>query len=177
MGNPFQDKFIKAGLVSKKQVNKVNIEQRTKQKEQRRHPGGEAPVDNAVELALQLKKEQTRQSNAQRDSAAREKEAAAQIKQMAAMHRVKAGKGDIAFHFSDANKIKKLSLPKALIDQLSIGTLGIVKVEDKYELVPAEIARKIRERRPEALLVLNVRQAPDPNDPYAAFPIPDDYEW
>jgi hypothetical protein len=68
-------------------------------------------------------------------------------------------------------------LPKAVIDRLSSGTLGIVKVDKKYEIVPAETARKIRDRRPEALLVLNERQELDPNDPYAEFPIPDDFEW
>ena len=175
MANPFQDKFLKAGLVTKKQVNKVNIEQHKKQKEQRRNPSNE-PVDQTVELALQRQKEQARQSNAQRDLAAREKEIAAQIKQLAATNRVQPGKGTIAFHFSDANKIKKLYLPKPLIDQLSSGSLGIVKVDEKYEIVPAETAGKIRDRRPEALLVLNVRQEKDPNDPYAEFPIPDDYE-
>lgn len=176
MGNPFQDQFFKAGLVNKKQVHKAKIDQRAKEKEQRRKPR-EAPADNAVELALQQKKEQARQSNAQRDSAAREKEIAAQIKQMTGKHRVKVGKGEIAFHFADANKIKKIYLPKTIIDQLSCGSLGIVKVEDKYEIVPAETAGKIKDRRPEALLVLNTSQAPDPKDPYVEFPIPDDYDW
>lgn len=176
MGNPFQDQFIKAGLVNKKQVNKANIDQRAKEKAQRRD---KTPVliDRSVELALQLKKEQARQSNAQRDQAAREKETYAQIKQMAAKHRVNPGKGEIAFHFADANKIKKIYLPKGIIDQLSNGSLGIVKVEEKYEIVPVETAGKIRDRRPEALLVLNTRREKDPNDPYAEFPIPDDYEW
>lgn len=176
MGNPFQDQFIKAGLVNKKQVRKANIDLRVKEKEQRRRPE-ETPVDNAVAQVLQQKKEQARLSNAKRDQAAREKEIAAQIKQLADIHRTNPGKGEIAFHFTDANKIKKMYLPKPLIDKLSKGTLGIVKVEEKYEIVPAEIAGKIRERRPEALLVLNSPKAPDPNDPYAKFPIPDDYEW
>ncbi|NTW88088.1 MAG: DUF2058 domain-containing protein [Desulfobulbaceae bacterium] len=176
MGNPFQDQFIKAGLVNKKQVNKVNIEQRTKQKEQRRNKN-EVTVDRTVELALQQKKDQARQSNAQRNLAAREKEITAQIKQMTAMHRVQAGKGESSFHFADANKIKKMYLSKEIINQLSVGSLGIIKVEDKYEIVPAEIAIKIRDRRPEVLLLLNTSQAPDPNDPYAEFPIPDDYDW
>lgn len=176
MGNPFQDQFIKAGLVNKKQVRQANIDLRAKEKEQRRKPEA-APVADAVALALQQKREQARLSNIQRDQAAREKEIAAQIKQLADSNRIKPGKGEIAFHFTDANKIKKMYLPKPLIDQLSKGKLGIVKVEEKYELVPAEIAEKIRERRPEALLVLNVRQELDPNDPYAEFPIPDDYEW
>ncbi|MCK4837716.1 MAG: DUF2058 family protein, partial [Desulfobulbaceae bacterium] len=85
--------------------------------------------------------------------------------------------GDIAFHFSDSNKIKKMYFPKAVIDKLSNGTLGIVKVDGKYEIVPGETAGKIRDRHPQALLVLNERQELDPNDPYAEFPIPDDYEW
>jgi uncharacterized protein YaiL (DUF2058 family) len=176
MGNPFQDQFIKAGLVNKKQVHKAQIEQRTREKDQRKKPGA-AQADKAVELALQQKKEQARLSNAQRDQAAREKELLAQIRQLAATNRVNQDKGEIAFHFADANKIKKLYLPKPLIDRLSKGVLGIVKVEDKYELVPAETAVRIKERIPEALLVLNTPKPLDPNDPYAEFPIPDDYEW
>lgn len=176
MGNPFQDQFIKAGLVNKKQVNKVKMDLRKTEKEQRRQHAP-AQVDRAVELALQQKKEQARQSNAQRDLIAREMETYAQIKQLVASNRVQTGKGEITFHFADANIIKKLFLPKTIIDQLSVGALGIVKVEDKYEIVPAETAGKIRDRRPEALLVLNTRQPPDPDDPYAEFPIPDDYEW
>ena len=113
----------------------------------------------------------------QRDQAAREKEVAAQVKQLVATNRVDVGKGDSVFHFSDSNKIKKIYLPKAVIKQLSSGTLGIVKVDNKYEVVPAETAGKIRDRRPEALLVLNEPQTLDPNDPYAEFPIPDEYEW
>ncbi len=176
MANPFQDKFLKAGLATKKQVGKAKISQNKKRKKQRRNQGDD-PADKAIELALQRQKEQVRQSNAQRDQAAREKEVVAQIKQLVATNRVDVAKGDIAFHFSDSNKIKKMYLPKAIIDRLSTGTLGIVKVDEKYEIVPTETAGKIRDRRPEALLVLNERQELDPNDPYAEFPIPDDYEW
>jgi uncharacterized protein YaiL (DUF2058 family) len=176
MSNPFQDKFLKAGLATKKQVGKAKIAQNKKRKKQRLKQGND-PADKAIELALQLQKEQSRQGNAQRDQAAREKEIAAQVKQLVARNRVDVGKGDNAFHFSDSNKIKKMYLPKAVINQLSSGTLGIVKVDRKYEVGPAETAGKIRERRPEALLVLNERQELDPNDPYAEFPIPDDYEW
>lgn len=176
MSNPFQDKFIKAGLVSKKQVHQAKIDLRSKEKEQRRKQGA-APDEDAVALALQRKKEQARLSNAQRDQAAREKEIGAQIKQLAASNRVNPGRGEIAFHFADANKIKKMYLPKPLIDQLSKGVLGIVKVEEKYEIVPAETAGRIRERCPEALLVLNTPKPLAPDDPYAEFPIPDDYEW
>lgn len=176
MANPFQDKFLKAGLATKKQVHKAKIEQNRKRKKQRRNPGIDQ-ADQAIEQALQRQKEQSRQSNVQRDQAAMEKAVAAQVKQLVATNRVAVGKGDIVFHFSDSNKIKKMYLPKAVIDKLSNGSLGIVKVAEKYEIVPAETAGKIRDRCPEALLVLNDRQEIDPNDPYAEFPIPDDLEW
>jgi hypothetical protein len=176
MANPFQEKFLKAGLVNRKQVKKAELEQHKKQKEQRRQPGAD-PVAQAAEQALQRQKEQSRQSNAQRDQAAREKEAAAQIRQLAASNRIKVERGEIAFHFADAGKIKKMSLPGAIVEQLSKGSLGIVKIDRQYEIVPAETAGRIRDRNPAALLVLNERREPDPNDPYAEFPIPDDYEW
>jgi uncharacterized protein YaiL (DUF2058 family) len=176
MSNPFQDKFLKAGLVNKKRANKAKLDLHKQQKEQRRNQGDD-PVEKAAEQALRRQKEQSRQSNAQRDRAAREKEIEAQLKQLVASNRLSTGQGDTAFHFSDSNKIKKIYLPKAIIDQLSIGTLGIVKVDEKYDIVPAETAGKIRDRRPEALLVLNEHRQPGPNDPYAEFPVPDDYEW
>lgn len=176
MANPFQDQFLKAGLVNRKQVGKAKIEQNKKRKEQRRGQGG-TPTDPAAELERQRRKEQIRQANAQQNLIAREKELAAQIKQLAAANRVEAARGDRDFHFADAGKIKKMILPKEIVDRLSDGRLGIVKIEGKYEIVPAATAVKIRDRRPEALLVLNERRSPDPDDPYAEFPIPDDYEW
>jgi len=176
MSNPFQDKFLKAGLASKKQVGKAKVELNKKQKAQRRKQGQDQE-DKTVELARQQEKEKVRQINAERDQAARQKEKVAQVKQLVATNRVKVGKGEVAFNFADANKIKKMLLPKELINQLSNGQLGIVKVADKYEVVPAETAGKVRERCPEALIVLNVPQELDPDDPYAEFPIPDDYEW
>jgi len=176
MANPFQDQFLKAGLVDKKRINKARHEQHKKLKQRGRNPGDD-PDWKAAELALQRQKEQSRQSNAVRDQAAREKEIAAQIKQLAASNRVNPGQGGIAFHFADAGRIKKMLLPKAIVDRLGNGTLGIVKVEEKYELVPAETVVKIKERRPEAVLVLNEAREADPDDPYAEFPIPDDYEW
>jgi len=177
MANPFQDKFLKAGLASKKQVHKAKIAQNKKQKELRRNKGKVPPVDKELELVVQRQKEQVRKSNALRDQKAKEKELSAQIKQLVEVNRVKMDKGDLAFNFTDSNKIKKLYLSKSVIDQLSRGSLGIVKVEDKYEVVPADTACKIRDRLPEALLVLNEAQELDPNDPYAEFPIPDDLEW
>ena len=176
MSNPFQDKFLKAGLATKKQVGKAKIEQRKREKDQRRNKS-DVSIDKPADLILKRQKELVRKSNAERDQAARGKEKEAQIRQLVEMNRIKVGKGETAFHFSDSNKIKKMFYPKEVISQLSTGRLGIAKIDGKYEVVPAETAEKIRERLPEALIVLNGPQEQDPNDPYAEFPVPDDYEW
>ena len=77
-------------------------------------------------------------------------------------------------------KIKKLYVSQTMVDQLSQGRMAIVKLEGKYEVVPAALLPKIRERQAECVVAYNEakpRGATDPDDPYAAFPIPDDYEW
>jgi uncharacterized protein YaiL (DUF2058 family) len=57
------------------------------------------------------------------------------------------------------------------------GRLVIVRLGDATELVPRVIADKIAER--DASLVVQVKKAAevDPDDPYAAFQIPDDLMW
>jgi len=52
-----------------------------------------------------------------------------------------------------------------------------VRIGDATELVPRVIADKIAER--DASLVVQVKKAAevDPDDPYAAYQIPDDLMW
>jgi len=57
MSNPFQDKFLQAGLATKKQVGKARIEQNKKEKAKRRNRGKDT-VDQTVELAMQRSKDQ-----------------------------------------------------------------------------------------------------------------------
>ena len=59
MNNPFQEQLLKAGLVSKEQVNKVNQEKRKSNKQQRQK-GKKKPVID--EKALKLKQQAEKKS-------------------------------------------------------------------------------------------------------------------
>ena len=54
-----------------------------------------------------------------------------------------------------------------------------MKVEDRYDLVPEVVARRIQARHADSVLYLHDRalDAIDEDDPYKDYPIPDDLEW
>ncbi|MCY1186751.1 hypothetical protein D9M73_276540 [compost metagenome] len=60
----------------------------------------------------------------------------------------------------------------------SSGSLAIVAHGGGYEVIPREAALKIQERDPKRIVLLNTQvEAPDADDPYAAYVIPDDLMW
>lgn len=177
MSNSLRSQLLQAGLVNKKQINKAKQEQ-FKEKKRRAEQGAVAESKLLAQKALQAEKERSRQLNRELQQQKEQKEIAAQIGQMIQASRVKTGDGEITFYFADNNKIKKFYVTKEVRDQLSRGQLAIVTHKEQYEVVPAEVALKIADRNPAALLVLNEpQQQAAEDDPYAEFPIPDDYEW
>ncbi len=177
MGNSLSAQLLQAGLVNKKQVSKTKHEKYKKKKKQR---GKEEALSDSKQKALEkqaAQKEQAQELNRQRQQQTEQKEIASQIGQMIESSKVKIDDGDLAYNFADHNKIKKIYVTKSICDQLSKGKLAIVKHKEQYEVVPAEVARKIAKRESAALLVLNEPQKLAKDDPYAEFPIPDDLEW
>lgn len=183
-----QDQLLKAGLVDEKKAKKAQKEKRKTAKVQRHSK--EQVVDEArlnAEQARAEKAQRDRELNAERDAAAAKKALAAQIRQLIEINRqakVEAGaEGDIAYNFTDGTKIKKLYVSENIQRQLSLGRLAIVKLDDRYELVPAGVADKIACRDASCIVVLNARQkeqSPEESaddDPYADFKIPDDLMW
>jgi uncharacterized protein YaiL (DUF2058 family) len=173
-----QEQFLKAGLVDKKKVKQVN-QAKTQQKKVERRTGTES-VDEARLAALEMQRknaERARELNAQRDAAATQKAIMAQIVQMVQQNRQSMGKGDIAYNFTHQGKIERIHVSAAVQAHLMAGRLVIVRLGDATELIPRVIADKIAER--DASLVVQVKKAAevDPDDPYAAFQIPDDLMW
>ena len=91
----------------------------------------------------------------------------------------------MSYQFVDGKKIKKLYVNNKLQDQLTKGQIAIVKLSvgsegDRYELVPANVAAKIKQRDESRVLVLHDKAASsavEEDDPYADYPIPDDLMW
>jgi uncharacterized protein YaiL (DUF2058 family) len=173
-----QEQFLKAGLVDKKKAKLVNQEKAQQKKVERRT--GTQSVDEARLAAIETQRknaERARELNAQRDAAATQKAIMAQIMQMVKQNRQSTGGGDIAYNFTHDNKIERIHVSAAVQRHLMAGRLAIVRIGDVTELVPKVIADKIAER--DASLVVQVKKAAevDPDDPYAAYQIPDDLMW
>lgn len=173
-----QEQFLKAGLVNKGKAKQVQQEKSKQQKIERRT--GAQSVDEAKLAAAELQRKQAeraRELNAQRDAAATQKAIMAQIAQMVQQNRQDKGKGDIPYNFTHNSKIERIHVSAKVQEHLMAGRLVIVRLGDATELVPRVIADKIAER--DASLVVQVKKAAevDPDDPYAAYKIPDDLMW
>jgi len=182
MGNGLRDQLLKAGLVNDKQVKQAAKEKR---KEHSQKQGQAATIDETklqAQKAQGEKVERDRQLNLQRKQAAEQKAMAAQIRQLIEANREARDEGDIPYHFIDSNKVKRLFVSERVRDQLSRGSLAIVRLDNQYELVSAEIARKIGSRNAAAVVLSNdLQQSTTTNDPggdpYADYSIPDDLMW
>ncbi|MBI5018304.1 MAG: DUF2058 domain-containing protein [Deltaproteobacteria bacterium] len=187
MNGSLRDQLLKAGLVDQKQARQAELDarQQNKQAHKARKSGLErAPTaaDLAAETARQEREchaQRSRELNQAREQERARQAARAEVKQILQTAAVPHGKGEVRYHFVRGSKVKKLYVDSGQQTALTGGLLAIVEWEGAYRLVPTEIARRIRELVPEAFVFLAEARntEPDPDDPYAAFPIPDDLVW
>lgn len=178
--NPLQAQLLKSGLTSEAKVKQVKAEKRKQDKLQRNN--GVEIVDNVklgAEQARLQQIERDRELNRQRKQLEEQKALAAQIKQITLLNRIAQDAAGIAYQFSHDNKVKSVYVSDKVREALINGRAGIVKLEQGYEIVPAEVARKIQDRDADSVVVLNqaTQDVAAADDPYAEFQIPDDLMW
>jgi uncharacterized protein YaiL (DUF2058 family) len=67
--------------------------------------------------------------------------------------------------------------------QIVKGSLGIARIEGRYELVPRSIAEKIQQRNAKRIVIFDDEKIKETqketreNDPYSGYEIPDDLIW
>ena len=179
MRNPLQEQLLKAGLVNKTKAAQVVREQAKKHKGK----GPMAPSAEQVEAQrLQAEKaERDRALAAERNAQARVNEAHAQVRQIVEAHKVRR-EGEIAYRFTDGDRIRDVLVNEALRAQLASGTLVIVRHDQGYELLPRIAADKVY-ARDAAMIVLDHGRAEagsgnDADDEYyQQFQVPDDLVW
>jgi len=181
MRNPLQEQLLKAGLVKKGQVAKV-VRDQVKQRQ------GKAPAPAADEQVdarrLQAERaERDRLLAAERNAGTREKEIAAQVRQIIQVTKVKR-EGDTPYRFPDGEKIATILVNESLRAQLASGLLVIARAGEGYELIPRLPADKIHARAPGMIVLDHGRKegdAPpaddDDDDYYKQFVVPDDLVW
>lgn len=180
MGKSIQDQLLKAGLVDSSQVKKANAEKRKKAK-RRRHSKAESADDSTLTIEKQRleKSERDRQLNRERSAQAQRKEIDAQIKQLVKKNQEPQDDDGIAYNFEDNKKLRRVYVPDSTRKKIISGQLAIIKYSKRYAVVPMEIARKIADRDPTAVVKINDKPTliNDENDPYSDHQIPDDLIW
>ena len=153
MGNPFRDKFLKAGLVNKKQVNKAKRDTHNKRK---LNAEDETPgISKEVQEQQLVQAKQNRELNRKREQEKLKREQKAQVKQLIEQNRLEQDTRGEAYHFVQQNKIMRIFVADEMIEQLSCGQLAIVSLGGVYEVVPAKVARQIAERMKEAIIAFH----------------------
>ena len=179
MSLSLRDQLLKAGLVNQKQVSQTN---KAEKKQKRMEHKGQVEVDDSQQriakeaMAEKVKRDQ--ELNRQQQEKAEQKARAAQVKQLIEATRLPKLNTEDYYNFVDDKKVKRLSVNVMMRDKLSKGSLAIVRYEGRYEVVPRATAERIQERDPKRVVLLNVQSGePDPDDPYAAYQVPDDLMW
>jgi len=179
VGNSLNEQLLKAGLVDDKKAKRNYKEKRRNEKLQRK--GQTVAVDETRQRVQQIQADQAaadRALNEKRKAEAEKRAIAAQIRQLIESNRLPVDDGELPYSFTDDNKVKRILVNQRLQQQLASGRLAIVRLDQGYELVPAPVAEKIRQRDDVSVVVLNLsQQAPDDDDPYADYQIPDDLMW
>ena len=172
-----RDQLKDAGLVTAKQARKA--EKGALRTDLRIKKGVEVDeVKQAAEAEQKRKQEADRIRNNELNEQAKKKALLAQVKQLIASNSQREN-GEVAYNFTEQNKIKKIYISEENKTRINQGYLAIVKSGDSYDLVPEVVAKKIEARSPESVLFLHDRsaEAVDEDDPYKDYPIPDDLEW
>ena len=179
MRNPLQEQLLKAGLVKKDKVAQV-VRQQTRQRDGKAPPPPSAEQLDAQRLQAE-RAERDRALAAERNAHARANEQRAQIRQIVEAHKVKR-EGEIAYRFTDADKIVSVLVSEPLRAQLANGTLVIARHDQGYELLPRAAADKVY-ARDAAMIVLDHGRAEAGHEHgeddayYQQFRVPDDLIW
>lgn len=183
MANAFQDQLLKAGLVSKDKLTRSNKARYKQAKQQPKNKSTEADkIKQQVKQAALEKTERDRELNRQKVEEDNKKAIAGQIRQLVEMNRIHIhhdGDGtEVAYNFEDNNKVKWMYVTNDLRKQILNGQLAIVRLDEKYVLVPRVVAAKIMQRDTSFIILCNnSEQTSDEDDEYADYKVPDDLMW
>lgn len=181
MSNPFQEQLLKAGLVSKQQVQKAQQDKQKAKKQQHNNKKIKVVDESKIQAqkAADEKALRDRELNQKKQEQARQKAISAEIDQLITSNHIERDDScDLAYNFEHQKKIKRIYINADMQKQIAQGKLGIARITGQYELIPKAIAEKIQQRNDKRVILFSDQQATDNNnDPYAEHQIPDDLMW
>jgi len=180
MSQSLQDQLLNAGLVSKSKASKAKKAKHKKVRQQRNTKGSaSSEADQQQQKARAEKATKDRLLNERLNETRNRRETTAQVKQLVEnnRHPRSSSEDDTAFFFENKGKVKQMYVSAQTQQMITSGKLMIVNCNGVFELVPAVIAEKIRQRNPSLVLEVSKEKSMDEDDPYAEHQVPDDLKW
>lgn len=180
MSLSLREQLLAAGLVTQKQVQKTEQQQRQAQHGQKKKQLPPAPDKQAAARQAQAAKAARDQElNRQQREKAERKARRAEIRQIVEQNRIPRIESEDYFNFVDGNKIHRFAVNSDVRERILRGTLAIVRHNGFHALVPSEIAERVRERDASFVVPLKQPEAETrtADDPYKEFVVPDDLLW
>lgn len=177
MSMSLRDQLLAAGLVTAKQAREAERQQQRQQlPKHKRESVAEQP--RAARPAQSAKVARDQALSRQQQEKAERKARQAQIRQLVEQNKLPKLETEEFYNFVDGNRVRRIWADASIRERLRQGEIAIARHDGRYELVPAAIAARIRERDERAVIVSAA--APDSapsDDAYKEFTVPDDLIW
>lgn len=178
MSLSLKDQLLKSGLAKKPAAKPAKKKKPPQVAKKNRNKPSEAQLRTQRAMLDKVKKD--KRLNEQRQAEAAAKAKFAQIKQLVDSSKLDRKEGETSYSFTLKKKVKKIYVTDEQQKQLSRDQIVIISMgNEAFELVPKAAAEKIAERDAKYVIKNTNTQAaaPDENDPYADYQIPDDLTW
>jgi len=179
MSMSLRDQLLAAGLVTAKQARDAERQQQQQRQplpKHKRESVPEQPRATRPDTAAKVARDQA--LNRQRQEKAERKARQAQIRQLVEQNKLPKLETEEFYNFVDGNKVRRIWADASIRERLRQGEIAIARHDGRYELVPAAIAARIRERDERAVILSAVAQdSAQSDEAYKDFTVPDDLIW
>lgn len=173
MSESLRDQLLKSGL-AKPKPRKVGGA-KPRKPAQKLPASGEPDLAQAYAMRARDERQETERSRREAEQKAKaRKEKHGKLQQLLAGKNLIKADAELARHFEHRGKIRRVHLDSAQLTALNAGELGVVQFAGRYQLVAADVARKVVEIDADMLALL---VEPEQGDGVDQDGIPDDLIW
>ncbi|WP_166372951.1 DUF2058 domain-containing protein [Psychromonas sp. SA13A] len=177
-----QEQLMNSGLVNKQKAKQAQTEKRRLAKQKKKKGTVViSDVQKAVQEKTELQRQKDLADNQETQQQLAIRAAHGKLIQMIAQHCEKDYQGELDYHFTYENKVKRIAVTPSIQQGLIKGSFAICVLNEEFYLINKEAAEKLRAIDESVLVALHDQTdnstENEADDPYAEFAIPDDLMW
>lgn len=184
MSKSLQDQLLESGIAKPKQAKKARRDKASKAKAARKQgkpADDQASLRGEIDADQAAKRERDRQLNEAQMTRRQARERDNTVGQIIGANRVARepeAPEAVSYNYQLDGRIHQIAVSDDQRRKLASGRLAIVRHRGAPALVPGEVGQRLQAMVPERVWLVTADDEPtDPDDPYAAYPVPDDLMW